>query len=524
MTSVALADGKVALVIGNSAYQKSPLANPINDAKLLAGALGEAGFEVQLVTDLTQAGMRRAMRDFSETVARKGKDTVALVYYAGHGLQIDGENFLVPVDAKVEREADVAIETMRLADMMNALATLPTSLRIVILDACRNNPFDALSKGGKGLAIVDAPTGSIVAYSTAPGSEALDGGAAGNSPYTAALVEVLRQPNLQIEQMFKSVRVKVNALTGGKQVPWETSSLTVNFAFFGTAPAAPVVAAAPVAPAQPAAEGALPAAPVAVASTDFSGVAKARIESIKTLPAERAYDVVIEENSVEAYEEFIRIYPEDPRCRQIKILLLRRNQMVAWRNAVVSNTPEAYAAYEDLYPESDYAYSARRLRIQPRLRPIDPVIARPIHLPISRILKVGGSVGSLGILNAGSRPTLGGPGRITTVGTPGGVKINVPGTGTPKIGTIGTGTGTPKVGTTGTGTPKLTVTPGTTPKITTVTTPRVLSAPVAPRVLSAPSTPKFTSAPSTPRFSIPSGGGARFGGGGGGGGGGGRRR
>src|SRR5262249_433779 len=174
----------------------------------------------------------------------------------------------------------------------------------------------------------DAPTGSIVAYSTAPGQEALDGGAAGNSPYTAALVEVLRQPNLQIEQMFKSVRVKVNALTGGKQVPWETSSLTVNFAFFANPPLPPRVAAAPAAPAAPAAEGEQPAAPVAVASTDFSAVAKARIASIKTLPAERAYDVVIEENSVEAYEEFIRIYPEDPRCRQIKILLFRRNQVV----------------------------------------------------------------------------------------------------------------------------------------------------------------------------------------------------
>ena len=251
MTGVALADGKVALVIGNAAYQKSPLANPINDAKLVAKALGEAGFQVQLVTDLTQAGMRRALRDFSETVTQKGKDTIALVYYAGHGLQIDGENFLVPVDAKVEREADVAIETMRLADMMNALAALPTSMRIVILDACRNNPFTAIQKTtGKGLAIVDAPAGSIVAYATAPGSEALDGGSVGNSPYTAALVEVMRQPNLQIEQMFKSVRVKVNALTGGKQVPWETSSLTVNFAFFGTPPVQVAVAApAPAAPA-----------------------------------------------------------------------------------------------------------------------------------------------------------------------------------------------------------------------------------------------------------------------------------
>ena len=240
MTGIALAEGRVALVIGNSAYQTSPLANPINDAKAIAAALGEAGFEVQLVTDLTQTNMRRALRAFSGAVAGKGKETVALIYYAGHGLQIDGENFLVPVDAKITRESDVAIETMRLADMMKELEPLPTSLRIVILDACRNNPFTAIQKStGKGLAMVDAPTGTLVAYSTAPGQEAQDGGSKGNSPYTAALVEVIRQPNLQIEQMFKSVRVKVNALTGGKQVPWEISSLTRNFAFFGTPPATP---------------------------------------------------------------------------------------------------------------------------------------------------------------------------------------------------------------------------------------------------------------------------------------------
>ena len=226
MTGVALAESRIALVIGNSTYLKDPLANPVNDAKAIAAALGEARFEVQLVTDLTQSGMRRALRDFSAAVAQKGKDTVALIYYAGHGLQIDGENFLVPVDAKIEREGDVAVETMRLADMMKALEELPTNMRVVILDACRNNPFVAIQKTtGRGLAIVDAPTGSIVAYATAPGQEALDGGAAGNSPYTAALVEAMRQPNLQIEQVFKNVRVKVNAVTGGKQVPWETSSL-----------------------------------------------------------------------------------------------------------------------------------------------------------------------------------------------------------------------------------------------------------------------------------------------------------
>ena len=154
------------------------------------------------------------------------------MFYAGHGLQVDGENFLVPIDARIERESDVAIETMRLADVMNALAAVPSKIRIVMLDACRNNPFEALSKsGGSGLAIVDAPSGSIVAYATAPGAEAADG-AGRNSPYTAAFLKVVKQPELQIEQLFKRIRLLVNDTTDGKQVPWESSSLTSDFWFF----------------------------------------------------------------------------------------------------------------------------------------------------------------------------------------------------------------------------------------------------------------------------------------------------
>ena len=372
---------------------------------------------------------------------------------------------------------------MRLADMMKALAELPTNMRVVILDACRNNPFVAIQKTtGRGLAIVDAPTGSIVAYATAPGQEALDGGAAGNSPYTAALVEAMRQPNLQIEQVFKNVRVKVNAVTGGKQVPWETSSLHPELRVLRQSARAdrggcPARAGGTGGPEAPATEGVPPPAPVAVASTDFSAIAKAKVESIKTLPAEKAYDVVIEENSVEAYEEFIRAYPEDPRCRQIRVLLHRRNQMVAWRNAVVSNTPEAYEAYADIYPESDHVASARRLRVQPRLRPIDQVIARPIHLPISRVVRVSGtpdrSASSTAArarssaVPAGHRsrpqhrqrrpgqraPAIGLPGQ----GGPGqGNRVNSPGQGNPRVGLPGQGgpgQGNSRV-TTGTGTPR----------------------------------------------------------------------
>src|SRR5205085_5559898 len=131
-------------------------------------------------------------------------------FYAGHGVQVDGENFLVPVDAHIGREADVPLQAMRLGDVMNALAAVPSKTRIVILDACRNNPFSNINKtAGRGLAIVDAPNGSLVAYSTAPGAEAEDGAGA-NSPFTAAFTRVATERGLPIELALKRVRLAVN--------------------------------------------------------------------------------------------------------------------------------------------------------------------------------------------------------------------------------------------------------------------------------------------------------------------------
>jgi uncharacterized caspase-like protein len=390
MVSNAWAENRVALVIGNSEYQSvGRLANPANDANAVTKALQAADFDVQTLTDLARLDMGRALSQFANKVAAKGKDTVALIFYAGHGLQIEGENYLVPTNAKIEREADVPLSTMRLADVMKALESVPSKTRIVILDACRNNPFTTLQKsGGRGLAIVDAPAGSIVAYSTSPGQEALDGTGA-NSPYTSALVEVMKEPGLQIEQVFKGVRVKVNKNTDGRQVRWESSSLTANFAFMpASGPNLAVNALA--SPGDATAGTAGTSAPAQIVSgQDFSAVNRQRVSEIATRPVAEAYQITIEENSIEGFDEFIKAYEEDPRATQIKRLLTRRNQMVAWRNAVVSNDVEAYDAYLALYPDSDHAAEATRLREQPRFRPIDPVIARPIILPLSNRLKFG---------------------------------------------------------------------------------------------------------------------------------------
>jgi uncharacterized caspase-like protein len=375
MAGGACAENRVALVIGNSDYQNAGrLPNPANDAKAITKALQETNFEVQALTDLTRLNMGRALSEFANTIAAKGKDTVVLVFYAGHGLQIEGENYLVPTDANIEREADVPLATMRLADVMKALETLPSKMRIVVLDACRNNPFTPLQKtSGRGLAIVDAPAGSIVAYSTSPGAEALDG-TGSNSPYTSAMVEVMKEPGLAIEQVFKGVRLKVNKVTDGRQVPWESSSLTENFAFLPTPSGAQV--------SKPPAAGA-PAPDLTVGS-------RSRVSEIAQRPPAEAYEIAIEENSIEGYDEFIRVYDADPRAAQIRRLLARRNQMVAWRNAVVANDTESYDAYLALYPDSDHAAAATRLRERPRFRPIDPVIARSVFLPLSNRVRFSG--------------------------------------------------------------------------------------------------------------------------------------
>src|SRR5712691_4946078 len=209
---------RVALVIGNSTYQNAvQLTNPGNDARSMAQLLNSAGFEVISATDLTQNDMLKVVQDFSAKVAARGQNTVAMVYYAGHGVQLAGENYLVPVDAKISSPNDLVSNSVRLVDVMATLEAIPSRLRIVLLDACRNNPFPEIKDAGRGLAIVDAPNGSIVGYSTAPGTEALDG-SGGHSPYTSAFLKLAQEPNVPIEQLFKRVRLEVNNTTEGKQV------------------------------------------------------------------------------------------------------------------------------------------------------------------------------------------------------------------------------------------------------------------------------------------------------------------
>ena len=404
------AERRLALVIGNSAYRSvGALTNPGNDARAVSEILNAAGFEVVRAADLTLEEMQQVIGEFAAKLSEAGPNAAALVFFAGHGLQVDGENFLIPIDAQIGQQSDVASQSVRLADLMRTLEAAPSKMRIVILDACRNNPFSALGNAaGKGLAIVDAPARSIVAYSTAPGAQALDGNGL-HSPYTAAFMKVSKQSGVPIEQFFKRVRVLVSEVTDGKQFPWESSSLTGDFVLF-------------------------PATNTQIAQTSDTGAIlqfandpAVQLASIRTRSPYEAYEMVVAEDTVEFYEEFIRVYPNDSRCERIRELLARRRQMLAWQTATRANSSDAYDAYVRRFPNSDLAAAALRLRLRPRIElanldffhrsndnsiklPLDRIVTLPknpgptnpqtginvggLRLPSDRITTVPGSLGN----------------------------------------------------------------------------------------------------------------------------------
>lgn len=230
---------RVALVIGNSNYlHTGKLANPVNDASIVAASLRKVGFTVIEHHDLPFQPMRRALRDFTDRLQSAGPDAVGFLYYAGHGVQVDGANYILPVNAEVTRESDVAIEAITASSIMSGLKEAGNRLNIVILDACRNNPFrSSFRSATRGLARVDAPTGSFVGFSTAPGDVAADGNT-DNSPYAAALSLAIVEPGLKLEDVFKRVRQHVFTATDQRQVPWESSSVFGDFYFAGASNAA----------------------------------------------------------------------------------------------------------------------------------------------------------------------------------------------------------------------------------------------------------------------------------------------
>ncbi len=231
--SAAHAADRIALVIGNSGYKVSPLANPKNDAALVADALADTGFAVVRLIDADERTMKTAIRKFKDDVTAAGERATALFYYAGHGVQANGRNYLIPVGADIQSTSDMEYEAIEAQWVLDLIGESRAGVSIVILDACRNNPYEVGSRSAsRGLARMDPPRGAFLAYSTAPGQVAQDGDGR-NSPFSQALATEMRRPGLKIEDVFKRVRRNVLEATADKQVPWETSSLVGDFYFAG---------------------------------------------------------------------------------------------------------------------------------------------------------------------------------------------------------------------------------------------------------------------------------------------------
>ena len=224
---IAATERRTALVIGNSAYSSGPLKNPVNDATDMAKSLQKLGFTVNLKKNADLQTMEEAIEDFGNHLKRGG---VGLFYYAGHGVQVGGDNYLIPVGARINKESDVRFKAFDAGRILAEMENANNGVNIVLLDACRDNPFGkSFRSASRGLAIVsNSPSGTFISYSTSPGQVARDGEGK-NSPYTKALLENMAKPGLTINEVFMNVRSKLKRETG--QVPWELTSLEGNFYF-----------------------------------------------------------------------------------------------------------------------------------------------------------------------------------------------------------------------------------------------------------------------------------------------------
>ncbi|QEL22722.1 hypothetical protein FQV39_09205 [Bosea sp. F3-2] len=323
---------RIALVIGNSAYPDGALQTPANDAGLIAQTLQAAGFDVVGARDLDTATLRSALREFLDKASASGPDTVAVVYYAGHGLQFEGENYLVPVDARIARDADVPLAAIRLTDLVKPLATLPLKARIVVLDAARANPF---ARSGQplagGLALMQPDPGSLIAFNAAPGTVAPEG--KDYSAYATALSEMIKEGGLPLDDLFERVRLRTSELTGGAEIPWHVSKVQAPFLFFERTDAA--------SPAQ----------------TRFLDL---RDKPVRDFDARDAYLAALTRDTMRGYEDFLAAYPGDPLAKRVRAILAARREAIVWRESAVADTPEAYWSYLRRYPRGPHAGDAHR--------------------------------------------------------------------------------------------------------------------------------------------------------------------
>ncbi|WFT91735.1 caspase family protein [Bradyrhizobium barranii] len=338
---------RIALVVGNGAYAKSPLATTANDAGLIAQTLQAAGFDVVGARDLDGDTLRKSLRDFIQKAQASGPGTVAMIYLAGYGVQLAGENYFIPVDSNIVRDTDIPTEGLRISDYARQLASIPLKANIVVLDAARAQPF---IEGGQqiasGLALVEPDPNMLIAFNAAPGTVAPEEpGPYGI--YAQSLAEMIRTGGLPLAEVFDRVRLRVNEASKGAQVPWNEAKISAPFSFFERGPDAPPPEAAP------------------------DQVAAIRNKPIRDLGVQDAYAAALERDTLPAYEEFLAAYPGDPMSKRVMAIVAARREAITWRRTYRADTPDAYWSYLRRYSRGPHAGDARR-RLAILTAPLEP--------------------------------------------------------------------------------------------------------------------------------------------------------
>ena len=328
---------RLALVIGNASYKAKALPTAANDAALVAQTLQAAGFDVTGARDLDEDLLRKAFRDFVDRVAKAGQEAVVVVYFAGYGLQLEGENYLVPIDTDLATASDVPLRALRLSEQTRALAALHLKTTFVILDAARASPFAfSGSPPAAGLAWVEPENNMLIAFNAAPGTVSPED-RDGYGPYAKSLVEMIREGGLAPATLFERVRLRVNELTKGAQVPWDASKIERPFAFLERRPGAP-----------PRAD-----------STDHT--AWMRSKSMRALGIHDAYMVALMRDTFDGYADFLADYWHEPLTKRVRGLIAARREAITWRRTYQANLPDAYWSYLERYPRGPHVADAGRL-------------------------------------------------------------------------------------------------------------------------------------------------------------------
>jgi uncharacterized caspase-like protein len=333
-------EARFAFVIGNDGYEGANLPTAANDAGLIAESLKQAGFDVTGARNLDQDTLRASYREFLDKVAAAGPNAVAAIYLSGYGLQVDGENYFVPVSARVQREADVSLNAVRISDLTRALGGLPGRARFVMLDVAYDGPFGKQGQPlAPGLGIVEAEPNSLIAFNAAPGVFAPKPSAGSYGPYAQALSESLHVPGLPLNDVFARTRSRVAELTKGAQIPWNDSKIDPAYALTQPAPEAP---------------GAQPVA------AEIAKLQSERAKPIRDFSDADAYSAALDRDTIAAYQDFLVAFPRSPHAKNVRGILAARREALTWRRTTAVNTPNAYWSYLRRYARGPHAGDARR--------------------------------------------------------------------------------------------------------------------------------------------------------------------